>query len=287
VANSTFTTYHFFHPSLSPIRDDHEGNHKTQNPKINNSQSINFLIREDTIDMTRLPSLNLGAQQPETLPNPFEATPMADIAPNDDSLLAALSQQIAADGSILRRRRPNFPSLCPVVYHNITQEISARHSFPVHLSLFAARSVSVSLFVNFMCSMQSGSIKSSTIECWREVVLSAFAVLVCPIALFHVQYFPLYFSVRDEQPKGSLIPLQFFVIFCLFFLVVGVPGSGIIGAGYSIVAFRYGTFWNQLYSVVITLWHIVNVILEIIVLLTMNALSQGPIHIANPADIVG
>jgi hypothetical protein len=237
--------------------------------------------------MTRLPSLDLDNQQSETLPNPFEPTPMADIAPDDDSLLAALSQEIAGEGSTLRRCRPNFPSLCPVVYHNITQEIPARHSFTVRLSFFAARSVSVSLFVNFMCSMLSGSMKSSTIEWWREVVLSAFAVLVCPVALFHVQYFPLYFSVRDEQPNGSLIPLQFFVIFSLFFFFVGVPGSGVIGAGYSIVAFRYGTFWNQFCSVVITLWHIVNVILEILVLLMMNALSHGPIHIANPADIVG
>jgi hypothetical protein len=237
--------------------------------------------------MTRLPSLDRDAQQLETLPNPFEATPMADIAPDEDSLLAALSQEIAGEGATLRRRRPNFPSLCPVVYHNITQDIPARHSFPVRLSFFAARSVSVSLFVNFICSMLSGSIKSPTIECWREVVLSAFAVVVCPVALFHVQYFPLYFSVRDEQPNDSQILLQFFVIFCLFFLVIGVPGSGVIGAGYSIVAFRYGTFRNQFCSVVITLWHTVNVILEIIVLMMMNTLSRGPIHIANPADIVG
>jgi hypothetical protein len=72
----------------------------------------------------------------------------------------------------------------------------------------------------------------------------------------------------------------------LFFLV-DIPGSDVIGVGYSIIMFRYETFWNEFCSVVITLWDIVSVLLEIIVLLMKNAISQGSIHIANPTDIVG
>jgi len=231
------------------------------------------------------PTLKGNGQEPQALPNPFETVGLTEINPDCDALMSAFSSETRGFDSGLPRHSPNFPAIYPVVYHNIAQDIPARHSLSIRLSFFAARSFSLSLILNFICALFSSSIQSSTVERWREIILSGFLVLVGPVLIFRCQYFPLYFSVRDERPSSSLVPMQFFVIFCFLFVLMGVPGSGIAGIWYVVVALRFGTFSNKVLSILFAAWSFVNVITEVIVLLAVVSLSGAPIRVPNPADI--
>jgi hypothetical protein len=197
------------------------------------------------------------------LPNPFELSSVHGI-PDNPPILEALSQEISGPG--FTAHRPNFPVCCPVVYHNIAKEIPQKYGPVIRISFVAARSFFWVLLATPMVQLFAHRIDSPLVPQWREMVMSVFLLLLLPAALLHSQYYPLYCALRDEYLRRGLVLLQFVVLFVHFFALIGVPGSGFVGVGYAIVAFRCGDAVTKALSVTVTVWHLVNLVLQIVVL---------------------
>ncbi|KAK8896460.1 hypothetical protein M9Y10_014360 [Tritrichomonas musculus] len=175
-----------------------------------------------------------------------------------------------------KRRSPNFPPFFPIVYHSIGLEIPNKYSFIIRMCYYCALSFSYVLIFSFFAQMFSDEIDSLLIIRWRELILSFFILLICPISLFYGQYFPLYYAIRDEKQNFSLIPFQFFTIFFFFFFFIGIPGSGTIGIWYFIICSRYGSVITKIISMIVTIWHFLNLMIEVIILFMIAPLNwQG------------
>jgi hypothetical protein len=220
---------------------------------------------------------------PAALPNPFETQPIPIDSIDEPPLMEALSQEIAAAG--FARHPPNFPFCCPVVYHSISKEIPQKQAGFVRLCLTSAVSFCGALIVNVIAQFFSGRIESSLVPMWREIVMSVFALLVYPAVLLHAQYFKLYLAVRDDQPEQGIVLAQFVVIFVHFFVVIGVPGSGLIGVGYLVVAIRCGDGVTKGLAGVMTVWHFVNLCLQVSVLVGLVRLRRHGGRRGNPSDL--
>jgi hypothetical protein len=68
-------------------------------------------------------------------------------------------------------------------------------------------------------------------------------------------------------------------------MLIGIPGTGLIGIGYTIVAYRYGQVLNKIGATILTFWQFANVILQVIVLFLLLPLENPSGHALNPSDI--
>lgn len=240
--------------------------------------SSHLLLRQNPppiqLNSTLRNRLGMADNAPETLPNPFEDQNTLIADQNDASpLLASLTETIADQSDM---RRPNFPMCFPIVYHNISQEIQPRYQSLVRFSLFACRSFGLVLFLTLVAQVFSDQIDSVYIFRWRELILSVFIFILCWSALAYGQYFPLYVCARDEKRNIGLIPFQFFTIFVMIFMFLGIPGTGMIGVWYTILSFQRGAVVNRLFAVTITALHVVNIIMQIALLILFGQLAKLP-----------
>lgn len=209
-----------------------------------------------------------------TLPNPFESGDvlLPDIA-DDSALLASLSEAITESE---QPKHPNFPACFPIVYHSIAQEIPPRYASVVSFCLFGLRSFGFTLILTIIAQLFSDRIDSIYIFQWRELILSVFIFIVCWSALAYGQYFPVYVCARDEARSTSLVPFQFFTIFVMLFMLLGIPGTGMIGIWYTIIAFQAGQQINRVFAVAITITHIVNIIVQVVLVILFAQFSRLP-----------
>ena len=213
----------------------------------------------------------LMIEQKMSLPNPFDNTP--DFTnQNDRILLDNINESMPLTDT--SSKKPNFPSFYPIVYHSIGLEIPQKYSFITRLCYNGMRSFTMALALSVIAEFFSGSIDSLMIVMWREIVLSLFIFFICPAALCYGQYYPLYCAIRDEKPNPTLTPFQFFTIFVFFFLLIGIPGTGIIGIGYLIVSFRCGSLVNKIFSIIITIWHLFNFIIQFMLLFLITPINS-------------
>lgn len=215
------------------------------------------------------------------LPNPFEAPQKLSDFNEAHPLIESISEAIAKGEPA---KEPNFPSFFPVVYHNLN-EIPKRYTGVLSLCLFGCKSFFWVLLTTVFAQIFSNRINSVLIFRWREMILSVFMLIICPLALLYAQYYPLYVSIRDEKMKHSLVPFQFFTIFVMVFMGLGLPGSGMIGLWYTIITFHEGAGVNQLFSTLITLWHLANVVIQIIIVVLISPFMSAPRRVANPVDL--
>lgn len=204
------------------------------------------------------------------LPNPFDTSfnkpnsKFPEILAANEFLISD-STEFEVSYSHIKSQTPNFPLFFPIVYHSIGIEIPQKYSFITRMCYCVALSFSYVLLFSFFMQMFSKNIESYLIIPWRELILSSFILMVCPAALFYSQYFPLYYSIRDQKPNPSLIPFQFCIIFFMIFFAAGIPGSGVIGLGYAIICYNQSNIIQQVISLIITGWHFLNLIFEIII----------------------
>lgn len=211
------------------------------------------------------------------LPNPFKSA-SAEITP----LIESISETIS-DGD--PAKAPNFPPCMPIVYHSVGLEIPQKYSYIVRFALIGVKSFFWTALCSVIAQVFSDRIKSVYIFRWREIILSVFVLLICPIALLYGQYFPLYRSIRDERRDRSLIPFQMFTIFVMLFMLLGIPGTGVVGVGYTVVAFQCGDLVNKIFGVVLSVWHLVNVAIQVVLILLIGPFANLPRRMANPADL--
>lgn len=217
------------------------------------------------------PNESMIIEQKVSLPNPFDAsstlhTEAANVLDNPLHDSMPIPDTTA--------KKANFPALFPVVYHSIGLEIPQKYSFICRMCFNETRSFLFVMIVSFFAECFSGQIDSYLIVKWREIVLSLFLLLICPAALVYGQYYPLYCAIRDEKPNSSLIPFQFFTIFVFFFILIGIPGTGLIGIGYMIVCYRCGQLVNQILATLITVWHFLNFVIQFILLFLISPINS-------------
>ncbi|OHT04957.1 hypothetical protein TRFO_27465 [Tritrichomonas foetus] len=216
---------------------------------------------------------SLMIEQKVALPNPFDSTP--DYVQQNDSLFETNNISESLPITDTTGKKPNFPSVFPIVYHSINLEIPQKYSFITRLCYNETSSFFLVTLLTLIAECFSGQIESSMIVMWREIVLSLFILIICPAALVYGQYYPLYCAIRDERPNPTLIPFQFFTIFIFFFILVGIPGTGIIGIGYLIVCYRCGQLINKIFATLITIWHFFNFVIQFMLLFLISPINSA------------
>lgn len=218
------------------------------------------------------------------LPNPFDTKLLTppNLEDNAPIFMDSLVEQIQeGDG----KRKPNFPSFCPLAYHNISQEIPQKYLFLIRITYITSVSFTCLLIFSFISQCFLSPIVSPTIIKWREVILSLFEAIMCPSSLFYGQYYPLYCSFRDQRSNKNLICFQIFTLVVFLFFTIGIPGTGIIGFGYAMLSFRGGEVSNRIVGVICTIWHIFHFFMEMIIFILEIPLLSSVRSIPNPADI--
>lgn len=170
---------------------------------------------------------------------------------------------------------PNFPFFCPVMRHSIAEDIPQKHRRTVRFCFISALSFLFSLLFSFAAQFCAHRINSFLIVQWREALLALILLLFCPAALLYTQYFPLYRAARRDRGKRALLYVQLMVVLLCFVLVVGIPGSGAIGVGYLIVAWKYGTHTNRVLAAAATAWNALNLALQLRALVLMQPLAAA------------
>lgn len=218
------------------------------------------------------------------LPNPFDTAKNVSSV-HDSTDLEGLVREFDS-GQTGNEQPPNFPPFYPLVYHNIGQEIPQKYVYIVRINLITAYSFTASMIFNFLGSFFSTQMESPYFSsAFREIFLAFINLIILPISLFYVQYYPFYKAVRDEGQNRAIVPVQIMVIIIFGLLLIGFPGTGNAGIIYATEAFNYGGYGTKFFSVVMVIWHFVDFVGEIaVLLLSMNSL-EGKGRIANPSDI--
>jgi hypothetical protein len=209
--------------------------------------------------------MELGPDQP--LPNPFDMSPCAA-----DFSLPSLDQG-ADEPAAHFPRAPNFPPLCPVFHHDIGGDIPPNLSLLVRMMFLGALSVSLSLVFCVLVAFFSASIATSphigSLHAGKEVFLSLVHVAFGPPTVFFVQYVPFYRAARDGVHSHTAHTVQVFVVAAVAVFFIGVPGTGMVGVVYVVAAFRDGEAANQALAGIATIWHAVNLVVEVLILLLL------------------
>lgn len=200
----------------------------------------------------------------EPLPNPFDPAQNGALVSSD--VLSGITEEIE-DGPKIEK--PNFPFFWPIVYHSINLEIQQRYSFIVRMCYCGAVSFTWSLFLNFFASFFTEKINDGKTSTLQDFILSLSALIFFPSVLFYIQYFPVYISFREGKNFNKISTIQNFVIVAMILLCAGFRGTGIIGISYVIDAFKNGSVWNRILGLTFTIWHVVNIFLELIFKFTL------------------
>lgn len=212
-----------------------------------------------------------------TFSNPFDSAINVSGEGLEPSSLENLSRE-SEKSQNENESNPNFPSFYPLFYHNISFEIPPKRMFTVKLNFFTAISITLSLLFSFVGSLFSFLITTcKELTCFnvgKEIFLSFVNCVLGTTLLFYNQYYPFYVSMRNETSNNALIIVQVVVIFVLLINFIGIPGTGSIGIVYLYASFESGTVVNQFFGFVATLWHLVNLLLEIAVFFLMRPLFK-------------
>jgi hypothetical protein len=207
------------------------------------------------------------------LPNPFDVSPSAN-----DFSLPSLEHGVDEPAAYFPKA-PNFPPLCPVFRHDIAGDIPPNHSLIVRMMFLAAMSVALSLAFCVLVAFFSSSFATSphigSMHAGKEVFLALVHAAFGTPVIFHVQYLPFYRATRDGAQSRTAYTVQVFVVGAVTVFFIGVPGTGMVGIVYVVAAFRDGGVANQVLAGVATIWHAVNLVVEILILLLLPRKRVG------------
>ena len=203
-----------------------------------------------------------------TLPNPFDIKNNNYLNINENiNIMEDIDREID-DGPFLKN--PNFPFFFPLIYHNINLEIKEKYSSIVRICYYSDLSIFWNLFFSFITTLFSFQINQNYISIIQEIILSLFFLIILPSLIFYIQYYPVYCSFKDELPFKGLFIIQIYIIFIYLFILIGFCGTGIIGILSTIRSLKYGKFINQFLSIIITIWHIFNLMTQFILIFLLK-----------------
>ena len=114
--------------------------------------------------------------------------------------------------------------------------------------------------------------------------MSIIMLLACPILMFYCQYWPIYTAARDETSNHGIIISQNAVLIAMGIMLLGIPGTGMIGIGYTILCWNSGQLSNVIIACVFTGWHSMNIILESFLIQFLDSIAQPRGRLVNPVD---
>ena len=215
-----------------------------------------------------------------SLPNPFaQASQSLNLIDSPD--LEGLEREMGNE----QEKPPNFPSFYPLVYHSISTEIPHNYSFVVKFAYSSAWFFTFYCIFQFIFTIFAAGVKHFRLSPARDIFLALAIVLILPVLLFYLQYYPFYCSLRDEQPQSKgLVAVQIYVIFILLIILIGIPGTGCIGIWWTIIMKKNRHWFLTILGVALCIWDALNIIAQICLLFMMKPLLQNKGRIANPAD---
>jgi hypothetical protein len=217
--------------------------------------------------------MELGAEQ--RLPNPFDVSACAN-----DFSQPSLEHGVDEPAAHFPRA-PNFPPLCPVIRRDIGGDIPPDHSLLVRMMFFAATSVALSMVFCVLVAFFSASLATSphigSLHAGKKGFLSLVHAAFGRPAIFYVQYVPFYRAARDGAQSRAALIVQIFVVAAVAVFFIGVPGTGMVGIIYVVAAFSDGQATNQILAGAATIWHAVNLVVEVFILLLLpKRVGSGP-----------
>jgi hypothetical protein len=215
----------------------------------------------------------------EPLPNPFDPTQNSSLV--YCGVLNGIAEEIE-DGP--KTEKPNFPFFFPLVYHSINLEIQQRYSFAVRMCYSTAISFTICLIFNFFFSFFTTKIYDGKTSILQDLTMSLGLLIFGASLLFYVQYYSVYTTFRDGKPINKILRIQAFVIVAFAFLFLGFRGTGFCGIFYVIAAFNFGSVINKMCGLIITVWHVINFIFEIIFLTTIDSFSTSKDDLLNKEE---
>ena len=227
-------------------------------------------------------------QEKPSLPNPFD-THLGGSGSNEPQILDGLVRELSTNNSN-DSNDPNFPSFYPIVYHNINLEIPQKRSFIVRLNFTFARSICLCLFFSVIASFFSFQMKGCcSIEGFhagKEIFLSIVTLFFGSALIFYVQYFPFYWAIRDERTNKSAVPVQICTMILIAILLLGIPGTGTVGFIYTYIAFHSDHIIPKFFSLVISIWQLLNMIGEIVIYILMRPIFRETNLLADRSQII-
>lgn len=218
----------------------------------------------------------------KALPNPFDTA--AILAENENGLLLeGLDREVEQSNN---DHTPNFPFFYPVIYHSINLEISQKRSFIVRTAYLTANSIMYSLAFSILISLLYISPRGAKL--FQNTILASFNCIFGSIILFYCQYFPFYYAFKDEQPNKTSIPTQIGLLTILFISLLGFPNTGSYGMFTTYDAFKSDKSFAKFFGVIITIWKLMNFVLEFIIFILMRPLfntNEGLLSQTESLDI--
>ena len=208
--------------------------------------------------------------QNQLLPNPFDH--VEEITATDDIRLTdmeKIKREIINENEETSNE-PNFPFFYPIVYHNISNDIPPFYSKIVSMAYLVSISFTFSLIVQFLGTFFSKNIKNTSYG--SSIVASLVQIIILPILLFYLQYFPFYKSIKYQKRSSSTLKVQLFVIFIFLLEFIGIPSTGSIGIVYLFSRNEKTSIICSFFGYTLTFWHLVDLLCEIILFFRMKPL---------------
>lgn len=129
-------------------------------------------------------------------------------------------------------RPPNFPPFCPVIYHNIPEEIPTVATWCVRISFFSFWFIFPLVVINFIGCCMSGKWnpeKKTEYDVATNVVFSIIISIILVFCAFRVNYMSLYQQCKESNVRMSMIALQ--ALYICFYAVgfAGFKNTGMVG----------------------------------------------------------
>ena len=126
-------------------------------------------------------------------------------------------------------KKPNFPPLIHLIYHNITEEIPIAKQAFVRTAFIAFIVFVVSLLLNIISCCTVGTMENSSVSLGYNIVFSVIYLALGTVLCFQLNYFRLYTMAKSNDIGVSWIIFQVaLVLFCAY-LAVGFNDSGSVG----------------------------------------------------------
>lgn len=123
---------------------------------------------------------------------------------------------------------PNFPPLCPTVYHNIGEEIPITMQWTVRIAFIALFWAAGMLLINMIAACFSGKFSGDYNVAQMVIFAVIYMILTVPLA-FKVNYFRLYTQCKKTEITIGYLALQ--AIYLIFMIIgaAGIKESGMCG----------------------------------------------------------
>lgn len=214
---------------------------------------------------------DLTNEDSKALPNPFDITSRS--LDEQGNFLEGLEKETENDN---QRGEPNFPLFFHFVYHDIDKDISPKCRYLIHLAYIGANLISSNFLVSFLSSFSVLSFSKFPVSPYQHIIMSFINALVIIPGIYFIQYYPLYLTFKESNSNRAFIYIQILLLILHVIFLFGPSGTGLMGILYCIISLKSSdSLFIHSLTVVLTIWHLVDFILEGILLILLIPFLKG------------